>query len=67
MHSLGFITSIDKLYSNLGLLLSDQCTHTIKAAKFQGFTKDVFLDRREFGGSLLKITNTSWPYTAKFN
>lgn len=26
----------DSLYSNLGLLLSDQCVHTIKVAVFQG-------------------------------
>ncbi len=46
---------IDKegIYSNLGLLLSDQCVHTIKVAVFQGKDQEVFKDRREFSGSLL--------------
>lgn len=41
---------IDKegIYSNLGLLLSDQCVHTIKVAVFQGKDQEVFKDRREF-------------------
>ena len=32
----------DESFSNLGLLLSDQCTHTIKAAVFEGNNKKVF-------------------------
>ena len=46
---------IDKegIYSNLGLLLSDQCVHTIKVAVFQRKDQEVFKDRREFSGSLL--------------
>lgn len=41
----------DNLYSNLGLLLSDQCVHIIKVAVFQGTDQTVFKDRREFTGS----------------
>ena len=50
---------IDKegIYSNLGLLLSDQCVHTIKVAVFQGKDQEVFKDRREFSGSLLQQMN----------
>lgn len=44
----------DSLFTNLALLLSDQCDHTIKAAVFQGEDKTVFKDRKEFTGSLLK-------------
>lgn len=44
----------DGLYTNLALLLSDQCPFTIKAAIFQGSYKDVFRDRKEFSGSVLK-------------
>ena len=47
LHILGY----DGLYSNLGLLLSDQCIHTIKAATFQGNKKTIFKDRYEFKGS----------------
>jgi ATP-dependent DNA helicase RecG len=42
----------DGIYTNLGLLLSDQCQHTIKIAVFKGLEKDEFLTRKEFGGSL---------------
>lgn len=48
------IMTSDGVYTNLGLLLSDQCVHTIKAAIFEGSKKDIFKDRREFIGSLLK-------------
>ena len=44
----------DGLFSNLALLLSDQCPYTIKLAVFQGEDNTVFRDRREFTGSLLK-------------
>lgn len=49
---LGLITA-EGQYTNLALLLSDQCTHTIKAALFEGMDTTTFKDRREFGGSLL--------------
>lgn len=50
---LGLIDT-DGQYTNLGLLLSDQCEHTIKLAVFEGTTKAVFRDRKEFFGSLFK-------------
>ena len=52
----------DGLYTNLGLLLSDQCVHTIKVAIFQGTDQMVFKDRREFGGSLLRQMNEVYDY-----
>ena len=52
----------DNLYSNLGLLLSDQCIHTIKAAVFQGNDQTVFKDRREFTGSLLQQMNEVYDF-----
>ncbi len=51
MENLGIMTS-DKIYTNMGLLVSDQCKHSIKFAIFQGNDKSVFKDRREFTGSL---------------
>lgn len=51
MENLGLMTS-DKLYTNLSLLVSDQCRHSIKFAVFQGEDKDVFKDRKEMTGSL---------------
>ena len=44
----------DGLYTNLALLLSDQCETTIKVALFQGIDKEIFRDRKEFSGSILK-------------
>ncbi len=61
MQSLGIINS-DQLYTNLGLLLSDQCPHTIKAATFAGINQNQFQDRREFTGSLLQQLNDVYAY-----
>lgn len=52
----------DKLYTNLALLLSDQCPSTIKAALFQGTDKAVFRDRREFKGSVLKQLEDAYQF-----
>ena len=52
----------DGLYTNLALLLSDQCTHTIKAAVFQGTDQVIFTDRREFSGSLMKQMNEVYEF-----
>ena len=52
----------DNLYSNLALLLSDQCVHTIKAAVFQGKDQTIFKDRREFSGSLMKQMNEVYDF-----
>ncbi len=51
MKNLG-ILSQDNIYTNMGLLVSDQCKHSIKFAIFQGTDKLVFKDRKEFTGSL---------------
>ncbi len=51
MKNLG-ILSIDDIYTNMGLLVSDQCKHSIKFAVFQGTDKLVFKDRKELTGSL---------------
>ena len=50
------------IYSNLALLLSDQCVHTIKVAVFQGTDQNVFKDRREFTGSILQQMNEVYDY-----
>ena len=53
MKTLGIMTQ-DGVYTNLGLLLSDQCVHTIKAAVFEGTNQNQFKDRKEFVGSLFR-------------
>jgi len=50
------------IYSNLALLLSEQCTHTIKAAVFQGTDQTIFKDRREFTGSLMQQLNEAYAF-----
>lgn len=61
MKTLGLMTH-DGIYTNLGLLLSDQCVHTIKAAAFEGTTQNEFKDRREFSGSLFRQMNEVYDY-----
>lgn len=52
----------DGLYTNLGLLLSDQCPHIIKAAVFQGNDRTTFRTRSEFSGSLFKQMQDAFSY-----
>lgn len=61
MMTLGILNA-DHIYTNLGLLLSDQCVHTIKASVFEGTGKSVFKDRREFSGSLLQQINEAYDF-----
>lgn len=56
------IVSADGIYTNLGLLLSEQCPHTIKAAVFEGINQNVFKDRREFSCSLMQQLNEVYDY-----
>lgn len=61
MTTLG-LANTDHIYTNLGLILSDQCPHSIKAAVFQDTTQQTFQDRREFSGSLFKQINDVYGY-----
>ena len=54
--------SADKLYTNLALLLSDQCPYSIKVAVFESGTETVFKDRREFSGSLMQQLHDVYDY-----
>lgn len=57
MKNLGILSS-DDIYTNMGLLVSDQCKHSVKFAVFQGSDKLVFKDRKELTGSLFaQLTN----------
>lgn len=57
----------DNMYTNLAFLLSDQCTHMIKLAVFQGSRKSVFKDRRELTGSLLEQLDEAFAYIDRYN
>lgn len=64
--TLGLINR-DGLYTNLALLLSDQCTHTIKVAVFDGIEKETFKDRYEFEGSLLRQMTECYAFIDRYN
>ncbi len=66
MQTLGLL-SPDGIWSNVAMLLSDQCTSTIKAAVFAGADKSSFQDRREFGGSLFKQMEEAYAYLDLLN
>jgi len=57
----------DEMYTNLAFLLSEQCTHMIKLAVFEGSKKSVFKDRRELSGSLLEQLEEAFDYIDRFN
>ena len=59
---LGIRSHAQKLYTNLGLLLSDQCTHTVKVAVFADEQNTVFRDRKEFTGSVLEQLEETFNY-----
>lgn len=61
------IIGADGTYTNLGMLLSDQCVHTIKLAVFEGSKKSVFRDRKELSGSLLTQLEDAYSYIDQFN
>ena len=61
MKTLGIVNQ-DGIYTNIGLLLSEQCVHTIKAAVFEGSSQSVFKDRKEISGSLFKQMREIYDY-----
>lgn len=64
-HALG-ITKND-VFTNLALLLSDQCHHTIKVAVFKDEFCTEFRDSKEFGGSVFKQFEDVVNYLALCN
>lgn len=61
------IQTAEGIYTNLGLLLSDQCPATIKAAVFSGTDQREFQDRKEFSGSLLKQIEDLYACLDRYN
>lgn len=61
------VVGTDGTYTNLALLLSEQCPHTIKLAVFEGGRKSVFKDRRELCGSLLAQMEETYSYIDRYN
>jgi ATP-dependent DNA helicase RecG len=61
------IIGADGLYTNLGLLMSDECAHTVKFAVFNGTKKGEFKTRKEVGGSLLRQLNSAFDFLSLSN
>ena len=55
------------VFTNLALLLSDQCLHTTKIAVFNDESCTEFRDSKEFGGSIFKQFENSINYLALCN
>ena len=60
--ALGIVNINDNLFTNLGLIVSDQCSHTIKAAVFADENNTNFIDHREFGGSVFSQIENAFEY-----
>lgn len=65
--ALGLRNIHDDQYTNLALILSDQCQHTTKIAVFGDTENTIFKDAKEFGGSLFKQLDDSYSYLALCN
>ncbi len=61
------ILNQDNIYTNLGLIVSDECVHSIKLALFQGNDKNIFKDRKEFTGSVFNQLNDAYETPNLYN
>lgn len=64
---LGITDRKDEIFTNLGLLLSDQCPYTTKIAVFSDDACTVFRDSKEFSGSVLRQYEDASAYLALCN
>lgn len=65
--ALGLRNIHDNQYTNLALILSDQCPHTIKIAVFGDESNTTFKDAKEFGGSIFRQLDDSYAYLSLCN
>ncbi len=65
--SLGMVQSKTDIYTNLALILSDQCKHTTKIAVFSDDACTVFRDSKEFCGSVFTQLEDAVNYLALCN
>lgn len=59
--TLGLIDN-DGYYTNTALLLSEQCTHSIKCAVYEGTGKTKFKTRKEFSGPVLQQLEEAYAF-----
>lgn len=66
MRTLGLVGR-DGTYTNLALVLSDQCPASIKAARFADDGRAVFTRREEFSGSVLEQLDGAYAFLESCN
>ena len=59
---LGITDPSESLYTNLALILSDQCQHTTKVAVFADESNTEFRDSKEFTGSIFRQLEEAFSY-----
>lgn len=64
---LGLTNPVDGQYTNLAVLLSDQCPFSVKTARFSDLKKTEFADTREFSGSVLRQMDEVYYYLNALN
>lgn len=60
--TLGLIQNGGTLFTNLALLISDQCEHTTKVAVFDNKANTTFTDHKEFRGSIFTQFENTYSY-----
>ncbi|MBQ6123609.1 MAG: putative DNA binding domain-containing protein [Clostridia bacterium] len=65
--ALGLTRSDGDLFTNLALLLSDQCAHSVKIAVFGDEAKTTFKDQRELTGSIFTQLEDAFHYLTLCN
>ena len=65
--ALGITHPTEELYTNLALIISDQCAHTTKIAVFGDDANTEFRDSKEFGGSIFKQLDDTYSYLTLCN
>ncbi len=65
--ALGMIHGNNKLFTNLALIMSDQCEHTTKIAVFGDSANTTFKDNKEFKGSVFKQLDDAFNYLTLCN
>ena len=65
--ALGITQKNDGLFTNLALLISDQCAHTTKIAVFGDGANTAFRDSREFCGSVFQQLEDAFQYLTLCN
>lgn len=60
--TLGLCSLQDKLFTNLALLVSEQCTHSVKVAVFEDNENTKFQAHREFTGSIFQQLENAFAF-----